>query len=142
MPLFALANAGVSVRGVDLGAPGATGVAAGAALGLLVGKPIGIVAGSLLAVKLSLCKLPRGVGLRELIVVGTLGGIGFTMAIFVAMLAFPSGASLGTAKLAVLVGSSTSAVVGLLLGRALLPATPAPEVAAITTEQAESSTDY
>lgn len=142
MPLFALANAGVSVRGVDLGAPGAAHIAAGAALGLLIGKPVGIVAGSLLAVKLSLCALPRGVGLRELVVAGCLGGIGFTMAIFVAMLAFPAGASLAMAKLAVLVGSSMAALGGLLLGRLLLPAQRTPDVDAITVDQAETSTEY
>lgn len=62
--------------------------AAGVVLGLVVGKPLGVVLASLLAVKLGIAALPRGVGLRGLVVVGLVAGVGFTMALFVAGLAF------------------------------------------------------
>jgi NhaA family Na+:H+ antiporter len=144
MPLFALSNAGVRVDGVDLAAPGARSVALGASLGLLLGKPLGIVTACLVTSRLGLVKLPRGMGLRELVVGGCLAGIGFTMAIFIAVLAFPADAhgALDVAKLAVLAGSAASAIVGLVLGRALLPATPPPDIAAITLEQAEQSAEH
>ena len=124
MPLFAFANAGVTIGEVRLDEPGASNVALGLTLGLLFGKPIGIVLASLVSVRSGICALPRGVGARGLLVVGAVGGIGFTMALFVAQLAFPNPELLAVAKLAVLVGSTLSAVVGLALGRLLLPANP------------------
>ncbi|MCC6553254.1 MAG: Na+/H+ antiporter NhaA [Polyangiaceae bacterium] len=139
MPLFALANAGVSVRGVATGAP-ASGIMLGVGLGLALGKPIGILASSFAAVRAGLCALPRGVGWRGIMLVGMVAGIGFTMAIFIAGLAFPDPARLGVAKLAVLLGSLASAVAGLLIGRAALPAALEPG-AAITVDEAEQATD-
>jgi NhaA family Na+:H+ antiporter len=75
-------------------------------------------------------------------VVGAVAGIGFTMAIFVAGLAFDDPGRLGIAKLAVLVSSGVAAVVTLLGARLLLPREPSPEIAAVTVDQAERSTDY
>jgi len=124
MPLFALANAGVTIGEVRLTEPGAPRIALGLGLGLLLGKPIGIVLASIAAVRSGLGALPRGIGLRELLVVGAAGGIGFTMALFVAHLAFPNPELLAVAKLAVLVGSALSAAVGLVLGRLLLSRSP------------------
>jgi NhaA family Na+:H+ antiporter len=140
MPLFALANAGVTVGQVHLGQEGTSAIAVGVALGLLIGKPIGIVAASLLSVKLGLCALPRGVDWRGLLVVGAVGGIGFTMALFIAQLAFHDATQLGVAKLAILVGSLAAGIGGMILGRALLSKTGVAGAARTVTE-AETSTD-
>ena len=112
MPMFALANAGVELGGADLGGDGLF-VFLGIVLGLAVGKPLGIFAGGAAL---------RGsaVPARSLLVVGIVGGIGFTMSLFVAQLAFPPGPLLDTAKLAILVGSGVAIVAGLATGVALL----------------------
>jgi len=116
MPLFALANAGVSLGGVDLEASGAWSVMTGVMVALVAGKPVGVIAASWLAVRLGWCRLPPGVGWAGVCVVGLLAGIGFTMSIFIAMLAFPDGNLLGAAKLGVLLGSLVAAVIGLAWG--------------------------
>jgi NhaA family Na+:H+ antiporter len=117
MPLFALANAGVHLQrlGGQSGTPLWIGV--GIVAGLVLGKPIGIILSSLAAVRLGWCALPAGVSWCHIALLGCLGGIGFTMAIFVANLAFPQPAWLLASKLGVLVGSTLAAVVGLTLGR-------------------------
>lgn len=123
MPLFALANAGVSVRGWPTG--GATSlVFAGVALGLVVGKPLGVVAAAAAAIRLGICRLPDGVGWRHLAVVGGVAGIGFTMSLFIAGLAFADGPRLWAAKLAVLSASGVGAAGWLAAGRLLLPRPP------------------
>jgi NhaA family Na+:H+ antiporter len=118
MPLFALANAGVPLGGVDL--RGGRGVFAGVLLGLVLGKPIGVLALSWLAVRTKLAVLPAGVSWRELLVVGLVAGIGFTMALFIAALAFPTGSNGEIAKLAILGASVIAALGGLAAGRLLL----------------------
>lgn len=139
MPTFALANAGVSVAGA--GASGDARLAlAGAAVGLLVGKPLGIVLASSLAVRLGVASLPRGLGHRHLLVLGLVGGVGFTMALFVAQLAFVDAKILSSVKLGVLVASGAAAVLALVVGRALLPS-ETHEVIAETVDEAESSTE-
>lgn len=139
MPIFALANAGVDLGGLDLGA--SPGVLLGITLGLVVGKPLGVVLACWLAVKLRLASLPRGVDWKGVTVVGVVAGIGFTMALFIAALAFPASPALhSTAKLAVLIASATAAVIALIAGRALLPLAPAPG-AAQTADEAEASTE-
>ena len=120
MPLFALANAGIRLGGIDLDDPALRTLVSAVAVGLVVGKPLGIVTTAWLAVRLGWCALPRGVRLSGVLVIGCLGGIGFTMAIFIATLAFPSADALAAAKLAVLVGSAGAAVLGLALGSRLL----------------------
>jgi len=142
MPLFAIVNAGVDVRGVQLDDPTLSSVMLGVIAGLTLGKPIGIVAASWLAVRIGIAALPRGVNWRGVLVVGCVAGIGFTMAIFVAGLAFQSAAMLGAAKLAVLLASAMTAVVSMLIGRVLLPQTQPPEVAATTPDEAEISSEY
>ncbi|PWC13470.1 Na+/H+ antiporter NhaA [Brenneria corticis] len=117
MPLFALANAGVSVDGVNLSAEGAHWVMIGVIAGLVLGKPLGIIAVSWLTVRLGLCKLPPDVSWGGVALIGLLGGIGFTMSIFIAMLAFSSENQLGAAKLGVLLGSLTAAILGLAWGK-------------------------
>jgi Na+:H+ antiporter, NhaA family len=140
MPIFALANAGVTLGATDFGAAGATLVAAGVALGLALGKPIGILLTSLLAVRLGIAALPRGVDARGIFVVGCVGGIGFTMALFIAELAFRDPVYLGVAKLAVLVGSAAAGILGVAAG-ALLLRPPQGDVVAMTVHEAERSTE-
>jgi NhaA family Na+:H+ antiporter len=127
MPLFALANAGVTLDGSALGAALSHPVTIGAFVGLLFGKPIGIVLFSWVAVRLRWAALPQGVTWRTLTGAGVLGGIGFTMALFIAALAFPAprdGSAVGTsplldeAKVGVLAASLLAGCVGWLLLRA------------------------
>lgn len=116
MPLFALANAGVSMDGIDLSAAGPQWVMAGVALALVLGKPLGVVGVSWLMVRMGWCQLPPGVSWGGITLIGILAGIGFTMSIFIAMLAFESEALLGAAKLGVLAGSLIAAMLGLAWG--------------------------
>jgi len=115
IPIFALANAGIPVSGGvtdNLTNP----VSMGIILGLFLGKPIGIGILCFVACKLGLAALPKGVSWRHIIGAGFLGGIGFTMAIFIANLAFEtSPTDLEHAKLAILVASGISAIVGAAL---------------------------
>ncbi len=140
MPIFALANAGVTLDAVSVDSVHAARVFSGVALGLILGKPLGIVLVSLLAVRLGLAAFPRGVNFRGLLVVGAVGGVGFTMALFIANLAFSDPEQLGVAKLAVLAGSSMAALGGLLLGVLLLPKERVAG-AAETAHEAERSTE-
>lgn len=122
MPIFALFNAGVNVTAgtVQLGV-GALAVF----VGLLVGKPIGIVGAVWLGAVLKLYRLPRSMDLRTLLGLGLLGGIGFTMSLFIAGLAFPDPAMLDEIKLGVLCASVVAALAGLVVLRAVLPTVPA-----------------
>ncbi len=138
MPLFALANAGVDLGGVSLAEPASKGILVGVIAGLVLGKPLGIILACSLAVRVGLASRPRGVTLRGLTVVGVVAGIGFTMAIFIAGLAFPDPRMLAAAKLAVLIASAGAGVLALLVGRLLLPAAPA--IASVSVDEAESST--
>jgi NhaA family Na+:H+ antiporter len=115
IPVFALANAGVAIDRGMLDAPGATTVALGVVLGLVVGKTVGISLAAWLAVRLRLGRLPAGVTWRQLVGVAALGGIGFTVALFVAGLAFADPALADAAKVGILAGSALAAVVGSLL---------------------------
>lgn len=114
MPLFALANAGVVVSGDALSGALASPVALGAAMGLVIGKPAGIAGFSWLAVRSGVASLPSGVNWRMLTGAGILGGIGFTMALFIAGLAFQDPALLDHAKVGVLAASAVTGVVGWL----------------------------
>lgn len=116
MPLFALANAGVSMDGVDLSLADTQWVMAGVVAALVLGKPLGIVGVSWVMVRLGWCRLPPGVSWTGVGLIGLLAGIGFTMSIFIAMLAFTDEALLGAAKLGVLVASLVAALLGLACG--------------------------
>lgn len=116
MPLFALANAGVSINLMDFREP----VAVAVMVGLGVGKPVGIVSFSWLAVRVGIARLPVGVNWSILTAGGMLAGIGFTMALFIASLAL-EGALLNAAKVGILSGSALSAATGSLLLLWLLP---------------------
>lgn len=110
MPLFALANAGVPIELDGIGEPVAVAVAAG----LFFGKPIGIFGASWLTVKLGWAARPEGVTWPILGGAAFLGGIGFTMALFIASLGL-SGDLLLSAKIGIILGSFTSAVIGMLI---------------------------
>ena len=140
MPLFALANAGVAMGGVDFSEPGALAVASGVALGLLVGKPVGVLVFGWVAVRLRLCVLPQGVTWSGMLIVGVTGAIGFTMAIFIAELAYGDPDLLAVAKLGVLAATAVAAIAALVLGRIMLPAQPA-AVADVGESSVESTTD-
>lgn len=140
MPLFALANAGVNMQGLEMDGVGSSAVMLGVLLGLVVGKPVGILLASFVTVKLGICLLPRGVSWSGILLVGLVAGIGFTMAIFIAGLAFPGVGLLSAAKLAILMASGLSAVLGLVLGRLVLPAQPSADAAA-TVDEAEAHAD-
>ena len=141
MPLFALANAGVTISGVQLGDPTSLAVFMGVALGLVVGKPLGIVGFSWVSIRLGLCMLPQGVTWAGMYVVGAAGGIGFTMAIFIGELAF-SDAMLTVGKLGVLVGTIVASALALTAGVVLLPKRRAKEVGEITLSDAERKPVY
>jgi NhaA family Na+:H+ antiporter len=121
LPLFALANAGVALDGgvVDaLRSP----VAQGVVLGLVVGKPLGIAGACWLVVKLGWAELPPGLALQHLLGAGMLGGIGFTMSIFVSGLAFPEGPLETAAKVGILAASALAGLGGFAFLRMALPA--------------------
>lgn len=101
MPLFAFANAGISIAASQPDLQILFGVLAG----LIVGKPLGVMAAAYLAVKFRVAKLPEGVGWSSLHGYAWLAGIGFTMSLFIAMLAFDDAALLNAAKIGILSGS-------------------------------------
>jgi len=115
LPLFALANAGISFRESSLSAMFRTPVAIGVFLGLLLGKPMGIVAACVAAVYLGAAHLPAGVRWKHLIGAGFLGGIGFTTSIFLANLAFVENVLFDHSKIGILSASMIAAVLGWVL---------------------------
>lgn len=119
LPLFALANTGVVIGGdwlQGLASSNSLGIAAG----LLVGKPLGVTLFCLLAVVGGLCRLPEGVNWRHILGAGVLGGIGFTMSIFITGLAFAADpATINASKLAILLASLTAGLLGYLCLRFL-----------------------
>jgi NhaA family Na+:H+ antiporter len=112
MPMFALANAGVSFTSMGL-AGDAQLVTLGVALALCAGKPVGVIGATWLAVRTGWCRLAPDVTWAGVCLIGLLAGIGFTMSIFIAMLAFADGKLLDAAKLGVLFGSLISLTLGL-----------------------------
>lgn len=113
MPLFAFANAGVKLTS-PIQHPE---IAIGALAGLVIGKPLGILAAALLAVKSGIAKLPRAVGWTSLLGYAWLAGIGFTMSLFIAMLAFDEAVPVKSAKTGILVGSLLAGIAGAIVLR-------------------------
>jgi NhaA family Na+:H+ antiporter len=111
MPLFAMANAGVSLSR-DLGNAVAQPITLGIVLGLVLGKPIGVTLASWLAVRLGLASLPENVSWSHIHGAGWLAGIGFTMSLFMTSLAFGSDAHLTAAKVGILIASLCAGIVG------------------------------
>ncbi|WP_421281112.1 Na+/H+ antiporter NhaA [Aeromonas taiwanensis] len=122
LPLFAFANAGVSLEGISLSAL-LSPLPMGIILGLFVGKPLGIFTISWLAVKLGVAQLPKGVNFKQIFAVSILCGIGFTMSMFIASLAFEhGGVDYGSySRLGILAGSTLAAVAGYIALRISLP---------------------
>ena len=112
LPLFALSNAGVTFSGDVARGVLTSPIAWGVVVGLVLGKPIGIVALSRLAVKIGIARLPRGVTWLQMVAVGILAGIGFTVSIFIASLAFDDALHLMEAKTAVLSASVIAGIAG------------------------------
>ena len=114
VPLFALANAGVHLSSDVADAAVESSISQGVAIGLLAGKPLGIFLLTWLAVRLRLCDLPIGATWLQILGVGMLGGIGFTVALLITDLGFDSEALIDEAKLGVLAASLASGVIGFL----------------------------
>ena len=112
VPIFALANAGVRIEASELGGMVTNAVTWGVILGLVVGKTIGISAFTLLAVAFKVAHLPKGVTPRYVIGAGALGGIGFTVSLFITELAFGESILAEDARLGVVIASLAAAVIG------------------------------
>jgi NhaA family Na+:H+ antiporter len=123
LPLFAFANAGIALQGLTPGSM-VSALSVGIAAGLMVGKPAGILLFCLLAIKLRLARLPDGVTFGQIAAAAVLCGIGFTMSIFIAGLAFGAGGvideKITLAKLGILAGSVLSAIAGYVVLRLAL----------------------
>jgi Na+:H+ antiporter, NhaA family len=115
IPLFALANAGVPLGGDALGRAARSPVAWGVALGLLAGKILGVAAASLAAVRLRLGALPDDLTMRHVLGLASLAGIGFTVSLFIAELAYPGSDLVDLAKVGILAGSLVSGLTGAAL---------------------------
>jgi Na+:H+ antiporter, NhaA family len=124
VPVFALANAGVTVHAAALAEPGADAVLAGLTAGRVIGKPVGILLAVWLAVRFGLSAAPAGATARHLVGVATVAGIGFTVPLFVADLAFPRGEFEAAVKLGLLAASVVAGVAGYLILRGARPAEP------------------
>ena len=114
MPLFAFANAGVKI---ELSLQHAE-IGFGILAGLLFGKPLGIMMAALIAVRRGIARLPQAVNWRSLLGYGFLAGIGFTMSLFIAMLAFDDTALVYAAKRGIIAASLFAGVAGAVMLRA------------------------
>jgi NhaA family Na+:H+ antiporter len=150
VPLFAFANAGVDLRGGALAEAAGGSLAVAVAVALVVGKTVGIGGAALLAQRIGIGALPAGVQTRHVWGLAALGGIGFTVSLFVADLAYDAESLTDQAKVGILAGSLISAVVGSLIlrsGRRLkrrdleLPTSEAPEPAGAAAAEAHATGD-
>ena len=114
LPIFAFVNAQVRIVDMDLATIIADPVTKGVYFGAVLGKPIGIILVTWLLVRIGFAKLPKHVDWPQIIAVGIMGGLGFTMSILISGLAFPDPSEVMAAKCAILAGSVTSAILGLL----------------------------
>lgn len=127
LPLFAFVNAQLRLVGADFGAIVMDPVTRGVFLGAVLGKPLGIISVTLLLVKIGFAKLPKNMDWVQVAAVGIMGGLGFTMSILISGLAFASASEVMAAKCAILVGSLTSAVLGIVFVRVATAGHDAPE---------------
>ena len=111
LPVFALANTAIALSG-DISQTLTENYSLGIALGLIVGKPLGIFLLTFLAVKFGFCKLPTELNWKNIFGVGLLGGIGFTMSIFITLLAFDNDTIINNAKLVILISSLIAGLLG------------------------------
>jgi NhaA family Na+:H+ antiporter len=127
LPLFALANTSIPIGSnwlISLGEPFSLGIIDG----LILGKPIGIVSFSIIAVWLGLASLPADLKWGNIIGAGFLGGIGFTMSIFITLLAFDNPVIINGSKIAILIASCVAASIGFIILRLTLTGIAADEV--------------
>ena len=115
MPIFALANAGVFLNFTNTGNAGHLTINIGIAL--VLGNAIGILLMSYLAIKLKLANLPEGVNLKQLLGVSLLGGLGFTMSLFIVNLAYTDSDYISASKMGVIIGSIIAGSLGYLVLR-------------------------
>lgn len=115
IPIFALANAGVSIIDIKMEQLFETNIALGVALGLLVGKVIGVVGFTLLCVKLKIAPFPDGMNLRNLFGLGLLASIGFTMSLFITSLAFKHEEYMTQAKIGIFAASIIGGILGYIV---------------------------
>jgi NhaA family Na+:H+ antiporter len=115
VPIFAFANTGVVITNESIKAASQSLIAWGIFFGLVVGKPLGVLSAALLARRLKVAELPDDVNKSSLLATGSAAGIGFTVAIFIANLAFDDAATQDIAVLAVIVASVVSALISLVL---------------------------
>lgn len=113
LPIFALANTAI-VLSSDIGTTLTQNYSLGIALGLIIGKPLGIFVLTFIAVKVGICQLPSDLNWKSILGVGFLGGIGFTMSIFITLLAFDSETIINNAKFVILISSLMAGVLGFL----------------------------
>jgi NhaA family Na+:H+ antiporter len=128
VPIFALANAGVAIEADAFDAPGAVAVTGGVMLGLVLGKIVGIAGAAWLAARIGVARLPEGANWTMMFGIASVAGIGFTVSLFVAELAFEPGPLQDAAKLGVLAASAVAAAIGgVALSRACRAEATAPE---------------
>lgn len=113
LPVFALANTAIILSG-DIGQTLTQNYSAGIAAGLIVGKPLGIFQLTFLAVTMRFCKLPEDLNWKSVLGVGFLGGIGFTMSIFITLLAFNNETIINNVKFVILVSLLIVGLIGLI----------------------------
>ena len=113
LPIFALANTAIILSG-DIAQTLTQNYSLGIALGLIVGKPLGIFSLTYLAVTIGLCKLPADLNWKTILGVGFLGGIGFTMSIFITLLAFDNETIINNAKFVILISSLIAGLIGFI----------------------------
>ncbi len=113
LPVFALGNTAI-VFGSDIGQTLTQNYSLGIALGLIVGKPLGVFLITFAAVKFGLCKLPQDLNWKSILGVGFLAGIGFTMSIFITLLAFDNEKIINNAKFVILLSSLTAGLIGFM----------------------------
>jgi NhaA family Na+:H+ antiporter len=123
IPVFALGNAGVRLGDVSLGSSGPLRVFAGVIVGLVVGKVVGISGGAWLVCRLGISQMPLGASFRHVVGTAAVAGIGFTVSLFIAELAFKGGGLAAAAKGGILLASVAAAIVGVVI---LLGAKPSP----------------
>ena len=119
LPIFALANTAIVMSG-NISEILTENYILGIAFGLIIGKPLGIFFITFITVKMGLCKLPSDINWKSVLGVGFLGGIGFTMSIFITLLAFDNEAVINNAKLIILLSSLVAGVLGFVFLKATL----------------------
>jgi NhaA family Na+:H+ antiporter len=137
VPVFALANAGVSLSGDAIGGVVSDPVTLGVVLGLVVGKTVGVFVASFIAVRLGLGRLPAGTTWRHILGLAMVAGVGFTVALFVTSISYTDAALTASAKVGILLGSTAAGALGYAFLRAI-PSTPDTATTALVDEPAHA----